>query len=439
MKKLICFGLALMMLMAAFSAYADSEMDAVFDSGSPTLSEVTGEFDFKMTEETVSLLKESDEELRVVSISPVGYSGIFTLGKSMLTVYDEKLSVVHPSSEQGVKDEYGNLDRYYNGLNTDMSHLIGEEGVVYSPDGKYAFIGNRNQTLMYMKLYIDPILLDLSTGELILTATYPGKLSIEGSGAVTSGMFSADGRYFYYTFFGRSGEMLISVYRYDLTTGETELCFQSDKNLYYPHLSELSDGSLLMLNEARRNDEKESLVIAKEDNGSWTLQETELPLDRTCLYADELNYAAGTGLVCLTEKTDLKETFAFQIINPGKNFEGLDRILCVTKDTNEIVSLSPEEFQKAMEDECAYQEIHKAVFSPDGHYLLLHALGDSANLLLVRLEDMAVVKVGGLDAVDINSGVMSRRYPVCIEWNAYVLVIGTKDGIRPFTFDTGKP
>ncbi len=45
MKKLICFGLTLMMLMAAFSAYADSEMDAVFDSGSPTLSEVTGEFD----------------------------------------------------------------------------------------------------------------------------------------------------------------------------------------------------------------------------------------------------------------------------------------------------------------------------------------------------------------------------------------------------------
>ena len=60
MKKLICFGLALMMLMAAFSAYADSEMDAVFDSGSPTLSEVTGEFDFKMTEEAASLLKESD-------------------------------------------------------------------------------------------------------------------------------------------------------------------------------------------------------------------------------------------------------------------------------------------------------------------------------------------------------------------------------------------
>ena len=121
-------------------------MDAVFDSGSPILSEVTGEFDFKMTEEAASLLKESDEELRAVSISPVGYSGIFTLGKSMLTVYDEKLSVVHPSSEQGVKDEYGNLDRYYNGLNMDMSHLIGEEGVVYSPDGKYAFIGNRNQT-----------------------------------------------------------------------------------------------------------------------------------------------------------------------------------------------------------------------------------------------------------------------------------------------------
>ena len=182
MKKLFCLGLILFMLTAAFSACADADLDALFSSGTLTLAEVSSPADLDLPEEI-------KEDPRLWSLSPVGYSAILTAGKSMLTVYDEKVSVVHPSAERGVKDEYGNLERYYSTLTSTPGNLAGEEGVVYSPDGRYAFIGNKDYTLMYMKLFVDPILLDLTTGELILTATYPDKMGLEGIGAVNAGVF----------------------------------------------------------------------------------------------------------------------------------------------------------------------------------------------------------------------------------------------------------
>ena len=434
MKKLTCIILTLMILMTAFSACAAANMDAVFDYGNPTLMEIPEDFDFTILEGDVSLLTESNEKPCLWSMAPCGYSGIFTVGKSMAAVYDQKVSAVHPSAERGVKDEYGNLEQYFTTLTTKLGNLVGEEGVVYSPDGRYAFIGNKDLALMYMKLFVDPILLDVSTGELILTATYPDKIGTDGIGAVTSGLFSADGRSFFYIVYGGFKEGRVRLCRYDLETGETETCFESDRYLDYPRLSELSDGSLLMLNDTIRKDEPQGLVIASQGSDGWSLREEKLPLDSTCCYAHGLIYSSGSGLACLTERKEMKETLAFQIISPEKDFEGLDRLLCVTKDTNEIVSLSPEEYMKATEGEHPYQEILKAVFSPDGHYLLLHTQGDSRNLLLVRLEDMKALKVSGLDPEEINSGARAKSYPVCIEWNTEALIIGTKDGIRAFTF-----
>ena len=56
-------------------------------------------------------------------------------------------------------------------------------------------------------------------------------------------------------------------------------------------------------------------------------------------------------------------------------------------------------------------------------------------LLLIRLEDMAVVKPGGLEAEDILSGPLAKAYPVCIEWNTQALLIGTKTGVRAYCFE----
>ncbi len=89
-----------------------------------------------------------------------------------------------------------------------------------------------------------------------------------------------------------------------------------------------------------------------------------------------------------------------------------------------------------------YQTIINAVFSPGGNYLLLHTLstskeGRSRNLFLVRLEDMQIRKVSGLDAEEIMVGALGLNYAINIEWNTDELIIGTKDGIKTFEFAAG--
>ena len=64
--------------------------------------------------------------------------------------------------------------------------------------------------------------------------------------------------------------------------------------------------------------------------------------------------------------------------------------------------------------------------------------GKSRNLFLVRLEDMAIQKVSGLDAEKIMVSSLGMNYPMNIEWNTDELIIGTDDGIKTFEFTAGK-
>ena len=456
----------------------NEKLDTAYSSGKLMLSE-TGDAvikpqvsDFEISEEAKAALKESSDlddidaalvaaldetEFILLSKSPAGNSGIISAGGSAITVYNGKYHLPYPSTK-GVSDEYSNLVKFNSYFGSRFRSLIGEEGIVYSADGRYAAICNKRITLMKMDLFLDPILLDLSTGELILTATYPNKpMKDENAGAVTSAMFSSDNKYFYYILYGKFGDARIRLYRYTLNTGETELCLESEKNLYYPHLAELEDGSLLMINDCYKNGETEGLVKASCNNGVWSLEETKLKLDRNYCYAGRLMYSSNSDLACLLENTG-SYSVTFQLINPNLGFEGIDKFWCVKKDTNEIVALSSEEFQASIDNDAKdrgkeatamlsllypYQTILNAVFSPDGNYLLLNTMGNSVegksrNLFLIRLEDMSIQKVSGLDAEKIMVSSLGMNYPMNIEWNTDELIIGTDDGIKTFEFTAGK-
>ena len=119
-----------------------------------------------------------------------------------------------------------------------------------------------------------------------------------------------------------------------------------------------------------------------------------------------------------------------------------------------MVALSPEEYEASITDDeqnkegaagpslsvlYPYQTLLNAVFSPDGNYLLLHTSSTSKearsrNLFLVRMADMEIRKVSGLDAEEIMVGAMGFSYAINIEWNTDELIIGTKDGIRTFVW-----
>ena len=454
----------------------NEKLDAAFDSGNPTLSE-TGSAtikpqasDFEIPDDIIAAWKESgnmndfdtslseglgETEFVLLSKSPAGNSGFISAGDAAVIEFHGKYHLAYPSTK-GVPDQYSNMENYVKYFYTKFRSLIGEEGIAYSPDGRYAAICNKRITLTQSKLFLDPILIDLSTGELILTATYPNKVKDDNVAAITSAVFSSDNRYFYYVLYGRFEGGRIRLCRYDLNTGETEVCLESEKNLYYPHLAELEDGSLLIINDCYRTGETEGLVTASCKNGVWSLEETKLKLSRDFYYSNQLKYSPNSGLVCLLGNTGSNSSVSFQIINPNTGFEGIDQFWCIKKDTNEIVALSPEEFQASIDTDIKnggkttanlsilypYQTILNAVFSPDGNYLFLHTLDSSAtrrsrNLFLIRLEDMTLQKVSGLDAEKIRVGSLGLDYPMNIEWNTDELIIGTDDGVKTFEFTPG--
>ncbi len=485
MKKRLVFLVVIVLLVSLFfsagseNAASSGKLDAAFDSGNPALSETESAAvrpqasDFVFSEEAKASLKASgftgdidaalaealgQSEFVLLSKSPAGNSGIIASGGTAFTLYDGKYHYVYPSAK-GTSDEYSNLEKYYSFFSSRFRTLLGEEGIVYSPDGKYAFVSSKQITLMQMNLFIDPILLDLSTGELILTATYSNlPMKDENAGAVTSAMFSSDNQYFYYVLYGRFGDARVRLYRYNLNSGETEMCFQSEKNLYYPQIAELEDGSILMLDDAFRGDETGGLVIASCNNGSWTLEEENLKVEHSLFYPKRLMYSANAGLACLLGDIAVSGGLpvAFQLVSPAMNFEGIGQYWCIRKDTNEVAAISPEEYLESIAaDEqnrgkesfgfspvYPYQNILNAVFSPDGNYLLLNTIsnslnGKSRNLFLLRLEDMTLRQVSGLDAGKILVSALGRDYPMNIEWNTDELIIGTDEGIRTFEFTAG--
>ena len=268
--------------------------------------------------------------------------------------------------------------------------------------------------------------------------------------------FMTSNKYFYYVLYGRFGDASVRLYRYDLNSGKTEMCLESEMNLYYPHIAELDDGSILLLNDTVKAAESQGLVIASAVNGEWTLTETKLPLARGYCSAERLIYSSNAGLVCLHENSGAGFETVFQLVDPANNFEGIDKFWCIKKDTNEIAALTAEEYQASFNTDSIrrdekgnvvlthypYQTILNTVFSPDGNYLLLNTMSSSEeastrNLFLVRLEDMEILPVTGLNADDILVGNLGLEYAINIEWNTDELIIGTTDGIKTFTFESG--
>ncbi len=484
MKKRICMVLSLFILMIAFQSCGrrtwNEKLDAAFSSGDPGLMEtesasvkpLASEFEF--TDEARVFMKGSenaedidialaealvDKEFVLISKSPAGNSGLISDGQTLFTLYNGKYHFIYPSSKS-VADVYSRFAEYYKKLMGNYRKILGEEGIVYSPDGRYAFIGNKYFTLQYLELIIDPVLLDLSTGELILTDTFPGDImNSDQAGAVTTAVFSSDNKYFYYILFGKFGDDRMCLMRFNLSSGETETCVKSEKLLYLPQIAELKDGSILMLNDTNQGSESQSLMIAYCDDGNWTLKEETIRVEKNNYRASRLMYAPNTGLACCLGNSQDTErpAIAFQLVKPESNFDGIDKFWCITKETNEIVSLSPDEFRESVlavaEDKVGkahfslvtpYQVIINAVFSPDGNYLLLHTLSrteektSSKNLFLIRLKDMTLQRVSGLEAEKIKVATAGMDLPMSIEWNTDELIIDTYDGIKTFEFAAGK-
>lgn len=492
MKRMLCLLLIALLTCALTVASADSvhslfqrtlfgggedapaeqsALDAAFEADRLTLVKADGiritaeDFDFTdamlaaMGQQSVSSaeLRAAAEELvssgniTLMSLSPTGNSGFLTLNGTPAAYYGGKVRMLYPSAERGVEDTYENLKKYYEHLTARFSVMIGEEGIQYSPDGRYAIILNIRLSLINGQFFLDPILIDLSTGEVILTATYPTKISQENMAVATTATFSADGRYLYYMTYGHIDDTQTQLYRYDLESGTTELCRGNTQWLYYPHLCEVGPESFIIISDTNRTSEQQKLVSLQKADDRWVLREHQLPVLRAFYYANKMSYSAASGHGFLLGRNDAGAGYyGLSPISARDDYAGLNQVVCFTG--GKAVTLSPEEYQAQVEAagralpegeqgrfgaSFGYDAILQATLSPDGRYVLLlteNQADSSRGLYLLRLEDLAMREIGGIAPETIQVGAFGRDYPIQIEWNTDTLIIGTEDGVQTYQF-----
>ncbi len=479
MKRFFAALLALLLLFSA--AFADT-LDDVFDSGSLMLAETeTGSRKPELSEieltdgirafalengakkDPVESLPEILPELDFtrISASPAGSAFYFT-DDGIFVLYNGTFRLLFPSSSRGAEDPDSMLLNDWMRFCT-RPDSFGEQGILYSPDGKYAAVSNLTRLWNFgMDARSNVLLADLSTGEMFFAEN---TMRDNEYNTFVTGAFSADNRYYYYLDDGNYEEGKQRLCRYDLEDGTAEVCCGLKLNSLSSELAALRDGSLMILDRDTSTWEN-CLVTVSCTDGEWSVRRDPLGVDAS-FRSSFLQYAPESDRFCTVLTRTERETripCAFLVFRPGEN---TDRFLCITQDTHEIVNLSADEmeaaFAAAMREAknpwgktvrvfdsrlLPYEKIDKAVFSPDGNYLLIKTFGSgkpgeegyrSSRLFLVRLSDYTLREVQGVDA---DSICYSTLFPMRIEWNTEELILCTTDGtelsIKTYTFSAGE-
>ena len=389
-------------------------------------------------------------EPQLISIAPTGNSGIYRLTGTGIGYYNGKYHIIYPSQKRGVTDEYGNLAKYIQEFQFQDNQMLGEEGVLYSPDGRYAAIYNVQVTLEKYQYFVDPIIIDLSTGEMILTATYDNNLSAESFGTTMTACFSSDNRYFYYILYGNTTEDRCALYRYDLNSNITEFCCSIPYNAYYPFLSEIADGSMIIVEDQIGYDNKKSVLQIRQIDGRWEIERNEFSIDTPYWFVDRLLYSQNSGIAFAAGAIrTFKAREMFVTFIPDAEYRGLNVYHAINKEDNKIVDISQEEYISANRGavdvgsseinptKIPFEIITKALLSPDGYYAMLLTREDTnaAHLYLVELETLELREVKGLDATKISIDTIAGKYKPIIEWNYDTLIIYYGEEILTYQFD----
>ena len=192
---------------------------------------------------------------------------------------------------------------------------------------------------------------------MFLIATYSPKPK-QGYGAVTSGCFSADGQYFYYTLYGSATESRCSLWRYDLARGETELCYceslsSNDYHYYdYPSLVQVGEEAFLCLWDTSNSSDIKSVLLIRKKDGEWGLESFPgsaayriyFAIYQTGCYGSyAISYGSAAGL----------GAFVFQRYSTWSTdalAEDLQRYLGICNQSQTVRSLSADELTAQLQD-----------------------------------------------------------------------------------------
>ena len=478
MKKLVSLLLSITLLCIALPALAD--LDTAFEAGNLKLTETGSVYtpavsDFDLTDDMLAVLAELAPDLdvaatlkdaltggppTVLSLAPSGNAAILELAGYGICCSEGKYHIIYPGATWGAEDTYSNRKDFFMRFAGKYHTSIDDySGVIWSPDGRYVAISNMYVLFGSAKVGIlAPMIIDVSTGEMILLDALPVDKDFRQT--VSAACFSRDVKYLYYVLYGRFEDARVRLCRCDLTTGETDVLLKTEERAFIPPLRELADGSLLINdNNQTRTSEFGSVFRFAEKDGEWILEHIEGSATVRYASPNRLLYSEKSGYAVSLDSTLLANHYSFQVFRPGEDFAGFERILCLSEEKDEVVSLTGAEFEAAvnaaMEVPCdvqprpryftysllPYRCINYAALSPDGNYLLAltmsteSPMADSTwDLCLIRLSDLAVRKVHGPDArsIDLGTYLCWRRV---IEWNTDTLIIATDTGIKTYQFE----
>ena len=398
--------------------------------------------DYLISEEIQTSFAQSNIE--IVSLSPTENSGLVSIDNTgAASYYNGKYHVLFPSATRGVEDINENLQKYRSFPS--FVRMIGEEGVVYSHDGRYAVALRNSLVVQNGSMYLDPILIDLSTGEIILTQTYGNRIMQPGAGAVVTSCFSADNKYFYYVLMGSTTDDRFALYRYDLSKESTELCCSIPYRTYSPNLYETTDGAFILVDDTTNVNDNTGIITIKMQNGGWTVDRNLYSLPSKYWNVTKQLYSANSGYSLYYGRTANDIYALFMVVKPDEELVGLNQYYAIDRESNQVVVVDVDNIEElliqAVDKEAAristaafpYYVIQKALLSPDGFYVLFLTRNgqDDAHLFLVKLDTLEVREVSGIDPLVIPVAALAK-YPPIIEWNSSTLVIGTDNGIEMF-------
>ncbi len=405
----------------------ESELDPLFNSDSlllypiefPAITNIV----INTSDECISYLRSKENayvtnllndsssisHLSWLSVSPQERSGLLTDGTLLYSYYNGTIHPLYPSYSKGVTDELHFLAKY---CEQPLEKQIGRAGVVYSNDGHYAALVATG----FPDVAMDPMMIDLQTGELILTGTANKKVARDFASSVTGLMFSSDNRYLYYiadiagfvysstfrelkneygenlweanmeTDEGKKIKKIILdslennqggfpwLMKYDISAQKTEICTylgygfvnREYSSHYYssPHLMKTKLGdfvSMTLCRERELPNRSNALVLMHRMNDDWTTRTSSFDLScdvwekNILLYNADSDYAiVPGGLHTEKERLSSKNSYsAFQLIQPELSFKGINRYLVISKEKNTVESLNAEKITQSVQ---SYEE-----------------------------------------------------------------------------------
>ena len=358
------------------------------------------------------------------------------IGSTPVVISGEQMALIYPTESRGVEDIYGNLQKTYDSwiANPRRPMGAGDEGFIWSPGGHYFCVPNVNTMLVNMQFArVNPIVVDTWTGEMFLVDTYSDKIFDDSNGAMITGCFSEDERYFYELFYRTGYSTRTMLLRYDLETFEVQPLAGLETN-GYPALSMLRDGRMLTISDTMQRDKFQGLAVMSPEGG---LEITPMPVPLRAWYANRTYYSAKSGWMLVRGRTQGSASTmltAIQRVQPDSDparelnaawalnwDEGVMDPLDLTKLDPESSALDEDDLIEAL---APYAILLDVKLSPDGRYAAMLAVKDNeAQVYVARLKDMALLPAGDIEVdTSVLVGAASGGAPL-LSWSEAGLLV----------------